>query len=78
MDDAMKIVKLLKDFWLLLKGVSKAIENETKEQRGKFLSMLLGTLGASLIVNLLWGKGVIQPGDGVISAGDKMTSWKDF
>ena len=48
----MKIIEALENFGILLKGVSKTIENEAKEQRGKFLSMLLGTLGASLLGNL--------------------------
>ena len=49
----MKIVQALEDSNILLKGVTKTIENETKEQKGGFLSMLLGTLGASLLGNLL-------------------------
>ena len=53
MHDIMKIVQALEDPNILLKGVTKAIENETKEQKGGFLSMLLGTLGASLLGNLL-------------------------
>ena len=48
MNDIMKIIKALENSGILLKGVSKTIKNETKEQRGGFLSMLLGTLGASL------------------------------
>ena len=47
-----------------MKGVTKTIENETKEQKGAFLSMLLGTLGASLLGNLLTGKGVVRAGYG--------------
>ena len=57
-NDIMKISKSLKDAGLLIKGVSEAIENQAKEQKGKFLGMLLGTLGASLLGNLLTGKGV--------------------
>ena len=49
MKDSMKIIKVLENSGILLKGVSKTIKNETKEQRGGFLSMLLGTLGASLL-----------------------------
>ena len=49
----MKIIQALKDSNILLKGVAKTIKNETKEQKGGFLSMLLGTLGASLLGNLL-------------------------
>ena len=56
MNDIMKIVQALEDYNILLKGVTETIKNETKEQEGKFLSMLLGTLGASLLGNLLAGK----------------------
>ena len=51
------IVKSLEESTLLLKGVSKTIKNEAKEKKGGFLRMLLGTLGASLLGNLLTGKG---------------------
>ena len=51
--DIIKIVKSLEDSGLLLKGVTKTDQNEVKEQKGGFLSMLLGTLGASLLGNLL-------------------------
>ena len=53
MKDIMKIVKFLKESGLLIKGVSDTIKNEAKEQKGGFLSMLLGTLDASLLGNLL-------------------------
>ena len=53
MNDIMKIIEALESSGILLKGISKTTENETKEQRGGFLSMLLGTLGASLLGNLL-------------------------
>ena len=56
MNDIMKIVQALEDSNILLKGVTKKIKNETKEQIGGFLSTLLGTLGASLSGNLLSGK----------------------
>ena len=55
MNDIMKTIKALENSGILLKGVSKPVKNETKEQRGEFLSMLLGTLGASLLGNLLTG-----------------------
>ena len=58
MDDLIKIVKSPEDSGLLLKGVTESVPNEVKEQKGGFLSMLLGTLGASLLGNLLTGKGV--------------------
>ena len=63
MEDISKIVRSLEDSGLLLKGVSEAIENKAKEQKGGFLSMLLGTLGASLLGNMLAGKGVIRAGE---------------
>ena len=52
MNDIIKIVKSLEDSGVLLKGVSETIQHEAKEQRGGFLTMLLGTLGASLLGNL--------------------------
>ena len=70
MDDILKIVKSLEDSGVLLKGVSETIQNEAKEQR--FLSMLLGTLGASLLGDILFGKkgkGTITAGEGTIRAG---------
>ena len=71
MNDIMKIIKALENSGILLKGVSKTIKNETKEQKGGFLSMLLGTLGASLLGNLLtWGKGIMRAGDGIVRSGD--------
>ena len=66
MNDIIKIVKSLEDSGVLLKGVSETIQHEAKEQRGGFLPMLLGTLGASLLGNLLTGgKGVIRAGEGI-------------
>ena len=62
MNDTMKIVQALEGSNILLKGVIKTIKNETKEQKKEFLSMLLGTLGASFLENLLWGKGVVRAG----------------
>ena len=56
MDGIMKIIQALENSDILLKGVIKTIKNEAKEQKGWFLSMLLGTLGASLIGNLLSGE----------------------
>ena len=53
MNDVIKIVQALEDSNILLKGVTETVKNETKEQKGRFLSMLLGTLGASLLGNLL-------------------------
>ena len=72
MKDIMKIIEALENSGILLKGVSKTIENETKEQSGGFLSMLLGTLGASLLDNLLTGgKGIMRAGDGIVRAGER-------
>ena len=65
----MKIIEALENSGILLKGVSKTTENETKEQRGGFLSMLLGTLGARLLGNLLTGKGIVRAGDGIVHVG---------
>ena len=64
MNDIMKTVQALEDSNILLKGVTKAIENETKELKGGFLSMLLGTLGAILLGNVLTGKGIVRAGSG--------------
>ena len=65
----MKIVKSPKDFSLSIKGVIQTIENDTKKQRGRLLGMLLGTLGASLLEDILAGKEVIRPGNEVMRAG---------
>ena len=84
MNDILKIVKSLENSGLLLKGVSETIQHEAKEQRGGFLSMLLGTLGASLLGDILSkglsGKGVIRAGEGTIRAGygSKRPSVKNF
>ena len=80
MKDIMKIIEALENSGILLKGVSKTIENETKEQKGGFLSLLLATLGASLLGNLLTGgkgsvasrakgEGIMRAGDGIVRAG---------
>ena len=69
MNDIMKIIEALENSGILLKGVTKTIENETKEQKGGFLSMLLGTLGASLLGNLLTGgKGIVRAGEGNVGS----------
>ena len=66
MNDIKKIVKSLENSGVLLKRVSETIQHEAKEQRRGFLSMLLGTLGASLLGNLLTGgKGVTRAGEGI-------------
>ena len=69
MKEIMKIIEALQNSGILLKGVSKTIENETKEPRGGFLSMLLGTLGASLLGNLLTGgEGIVKAGEGSVAS----------
>ena len=79
MKDILKIVKSLEDSGLLLEGASKTIKNEAKGQKGWFLSMLLGTLGASLLGNMLAGKGVIRAGEGTarVGYGSKRSSLKN-
>ena len=87
MKDIMKIIKALENAGILLKGVSKTTKKETKEQRGEFLSMLLGTLRASLLGNLLsGGKGIMRAGersvasttkgDGIVRSGEGSGSKK--
>ena len=86
-EEIIKIVKSLEDSSLLLKGVSKTVQNELKEQKGGFLSMLLGTLGAILLGNILAGKGINKAGEeamakrqggGVIRAGYGNKNKMDF
>ena len=78
MEDILKIVKSLKDSGRLLEGISETIKNDSKEQKGGFLSMLLGTLGASLLGNMLAGKGFIRAGEGTSKVGyrSKRSSFK--
>ena len=64
MNDIKKIIQTLQDSNTLLKGIIKPIENETKEQKGGFLGMLLGTSGASLLGNMLTRKGIVRAGYG--------------
>ena len=80
MEDILKIVKSLKDSGILLKRVSKTIKNEAKEQEGRFLSMLLGMLGASLLGDMLLGKGFIRAAEGTAKVGNrsKRSSFKNF
>ena len=67
MKDTLKIVKSLEDSGLLLEGVSETIKNEAKEQKGGILSMLLVTLGVSLLGNMLAGKGIMRAGEGKLA-----------
>ena len=64
MEDIIRIIKSPEDYGWSLKGVSETIHNEAKEQKGGFFSMLVGTLDASLLGNVLSGKVVIRAGDG--------------
>ena len=72
MEDLIKIVKSLEDSGLLLKGVTESVQNEVKERKGGFLSMLLGTLVESLLGDLLTGKGVNKKDKGIHRAGEEI------
>ena len=76
MKNIIDIVKSLEDSGLLLKGVSETIQNEAKEQKGGFLSMLLGTIRTSLLGNILAGKGINRAGEGRIRAGYEKKKFK--
>ena len=69
MKDIIEIVISLEGSNLLPEGVSERIQNEAGEQKGSFFSMLLGTLGATLLGNVLTGRGINRAGEGVISTG---------
>ena len=69
MHGLLKIVKSLEDSGLLLDGITETVKNEVKEKKGGFLSMLLGTLGASLLGSKLAGRGIITAGQGSIRPG---------
>ena len=73
MEDIMKIVKLLEESGLLIKATSETIKKEAKEQKGRFLPMLLETLAVSILKNALTGKGVITAGEAVIRASQTLT-----
>ena len=62
MDDIMKITKSLEESGLLIKGFTEIIKNKAIELKGEFLGMLFGALSATLLGNLLTGKGVVQTG----------------
>ena len=70
MENIIKIVKSLEYSGLLLKGITITVQNEINEQKGGFLTMLLGTLGSSLLRYLLTGKGINKKGKGIIRVGD--------
>ena len=69
MNDIMKIVQALESSNIFLKGVTKTIKNGTEEQKGGFLTMLIDTFEASLLGNLLSGKGVVRAGKGMLRVG---------
>ena len=78
-NDIMKIVQALEeDSGILLEGVTKTIKNETKKQKGLFLSMLLGALGASLLGNLLTGKRTVRAEEGIKKSSNSTTSFNKF
>ena len=66
-NDIIKIIKSLEDFGLLLKEVTKTVQNEVEKQKAGFLNMLLGTLGASLLGNILTGRGAIVKRQGRVT-----------
>ena len=79
MEDIMKTVKSLEDSGLLLKGVTETVQNEVKEQKGGFLSMSLGTLGATLLGNILTDRGINRAGEEIVRAGyGRRSSKMDF
>ena len=71
MNDILKTIKSLKESGLSIKSVGETIKNERKKQKVGFLGMLLGTLGASLLGNLLRSKGTVRAGEVIITAGQK-------
>ena len=75
MNDIMKIIRSFEEVGVLIKGTSETIKNKAKERKGEFLRMLSRTLGASLLWNLLTGKGVVRAGEGTVRAGEKI--WEE-
>ena len=69
LNDPLEVIESLKKNGILLDGITETLKTEVKEQKGGFLSMLIGTLGASLLGNMLAGRGVIRAGKGAIRAG---------
>ena len=72
MEDVMKIVKLLEESGLLIKGIDETITKETKKLRGRFFLMLLGTLGVTMLGSAITARGVIRAGEGAIRAGENL------
>ena len=62
---------MLEESGILIKGINETVKNETKEQKGGFLLMSLGTLAASMLGSALTGRGVIRAGEGTITVGEK-------
>ena len=81
MNDILRTFQALEYSNILLNGVTKTIKNETKEQKGGFLGMLLDTLGASLLGNMLTGKRILRAGygnkqgKGTLRAGNGYKEW---
>ena len=69
LSDIFEIIKLLEEKGILVKGTTETTKSEAQKQKGGFLGMLLGTLGASLLGNMLAGKGIVRAGEGVTRAG---------
>ena len=69
MEDITETVTSFQDSGLLLKGVTETVQNEVKEQKGGLLCILLGTLGASLLGNILTGWGINRTGGGIVRTG---------
>ena len=69
MSDIFENIKLLEEKGILVKGTTETTKAEAQKQKDGFLGMLLGTLGASLLGNMLAGKGAVRAGEGVIRAG---------
>ena len=74
----MKIIKSLEESWLLIKRISKAIKNEVKEQKGRFLPILSWTLAATILGTALTGRGVIRAGEERITTELQPHSWTNF
>ena len=75
MNDIRKIIQALEDSNIFLKGVTKTIKIERKEQKGGLLSLLLDTLGGSLLGNILAGKGIVRAGSGRRSLNSSTSYW---
>ena len=71
MEGNQKIVKLLENSGLSIKGFSETIKNKAKEQKGGYFGKLLGTSGASFLGNLLTGQGKIRVGEGQLEQFEK-------